>query len=188
MQSLGIYNDYKQEYRRAWCYYAVSIITINLLEVVTVIFNHPHYVDAPNDSNFAKSMLVFDIFQISVTNTVAVTLYLLFSNVYTRFVALNLLLRYFDFFQSTSISPLNHDFDIFWTRNHFLSGNKLNARVLSQKKESIQILKSISRQHLFLTGIIDRINSCYSIQVDFAIGIVIWLTFWPFKIISNFRW
>lgn len=64
---------------------------------------------------------------------------------------------------------LKSRFTLHLRRNHFLSGNKLNTCILSHKKELIKILKLVSRQHLFLTEIVEQINSCYSIQVDFAV-------------------
>lgn len=55
-------------------------------------------------------------------------------------------------------------------RSHFFSGKKLNAHVVANhKKISMRMLKFIARQHLCLTGIVDKLNTCFSFQVDFSI-------------------
>lgn len=96
MQSMGIHCNYKWEYRRAWIFYALSIITINLAEAMTLIFDETYYRDAPHDTIFFLQLIIFDILQLSVWITIAVSLHLLLHNVYTRLAAVNLLLRYVD--------------------------------------------------------------------------------------------
>lgn len=88
---MGIYNDYKQERRRAWFCYAIPIVAINTFDILFTLIQHLWYsMDGTRDT---MKMLGIDLFQVSVSVTIAVSLNLLLHNIYTRYAALNLLLR-----------------------------------------------------------------------------------------------
>lgn len=48
-------------------------------------------------------------------------------------------------------------------RNHF--SNKNGMETIKEKEETISFVKCVGRMHDLLTGIMDKINYCYSFQV-----------------------
>lgn len=94
MQSVGIQNNYQQEYRRAWLCYAVSLITINIFDILTAFFERIFYYKEHVDTWLMAKMVLFDILETSVITTISTSFVLLLRSVYIRFAALNRLLRY----------------------------------------------------------------------------------------------
>lgn len=99
---MGIHTDYDKEYRRAWIYYAISIITVNSLEIISLVLYEIYLDGATGNTYLSIPIVVFDVLQISVSSTITVNLHLLLRNIYIRFAALNQLLRYSDLICSFS--------------------------------------------------------------------------------------
>lgn len=55
---------------------------------------------------------------------------------------------------------------LYFYRNCFSNGSNLNTSAVHNKKNLVKIIKFIGRQHLFLTEIIDKLNNCFSFQVN----------------------
>lgn len=82
-----------------------------------------------------------------------------------KFVALNALLRCACFFYQIGFNEDSKcSFNICY-RNRFLNRITLKVSVNICKKNSIDVVKFVGRQHAFLTDIMDQLNVCYAFQV-----------------------
>lgn len=93
---MGIHSNYNQEYRRAWFCYAISLIIVNIFEILTAVIEHIY---KKMDTWITAKMVLFDIFATCVLTTVSTSFILLLYNAYKRFGILNLMLRYGLFYQ-----------------------------------------------------------------------------------------
>lgn len=88
IQCIGIHYDHEQEYQRAWIYYVISSVAA----IFTVLFSytsHPFYMSLE-----AVCATVSNVIHMIITVMIPTSFTILLFNIHTRFVLLNLLLRF----------------------------------------------------------------------------------------------
>lgn len=164
---LGIQFDYKKERQNAWIYSTIPIAA-NVLFIL--LSSYIYRAALANSSTLGLiHFFVSYIIKNAISILASISFITLACNLRQRFAALNLLLR--SQFQFTdelfamarthhSHSLLNLNF-----RNHFMNGNILKLAIGVRKRDSIDTIKFVGRQHSCLTGIMNDMNFCYSFQV-----------------------
>lgn len=167
--ALGIQFDYKKEHRRLWQFNLVCIVLLLLSLASTYdayLFSRRfHMANDFIDFYVPACLENFVVAQISITFAT------LLRCLHVRFAMLNKRLRYFHILNQ--VFSMHRTFDqiwfcfcFAWKRNRFLTeNNTLKMWVRMRKRDAIDTIKLIGRQHAFLTGTMDNINFCFSFQV-----------------------
>lgn len=166
---MGTHFDHKQEYRRAWLFYAIACFLV-IFAVVGFFLHRSLLLKEP----IIYSSIALAVLHMTPSLAILISFTIWLSNIHKRMVLMNLLLRFLILFK-LKIGIFLTDYSITflrlffcsWTRNYFSQGNKLNESVheYKDKERSIRGIKLMSRQFLQLTDIINQLNSCYSIKV-----------------------
>lgn len=155
--------NYKQKYQWNWIYYTVPISAVFISTLVTIATGCNHLPYTMNSTVFIQRTMAY-------TNSMSLIIFL--HCIYERFSLVNYYLRYNWTFR------LNSNIQGFVWKRYFSSafaGNRnqfLETNILANRngrKDLIEITKFIGRQHSYLIDVLDRINFCYTFQVNFHI-------------------
>lgn len=158
VSKFDIHFNHKRDCRYSWLCIMTSTLIMLFHSVLKVILWH---------DSLLSLLFRFGVNFVHFGTISAVTSLIIFMrSLCERFTALNTLLRWFPLFWIECSEYFRMLFFITcYYRSRFLRGNAFKVSTNIYRKDSIDVIKFVGRQHAFLTDIMDQLNYCYGFQV-----------------------